>query len=183
MNQPPYYVVDEVGVAVAATAAALELDILYMFGTINEANQTLDQRGKVINLAEVSKNFVLLPEPFTLNTIGWGWFGEARINLIIGTTSDPNYKAVKRMADKYKPTLTPIHIELLNQLGKSKAFDNHWPDRMRCESINAYHYDTDKQKNVFSKVIDAVIIRNLELKVNNNKNCSRPMVLAGERPV
>ena len=177
MNRPPYYVVDEIGFAVVATAAALGIDIFYMYGTINEANQTLDQRGKVINLADISKNFVLLPEPFTSTNIGWGWFEQARLNLIIGTSTDPTIKAKSRMTDKYKPTLIPIKDELLNQLGKSKAFDNHFPDRMKFDSINAYYYDTEKQKVVFNKAIDAVIIRNLELKVNNNKNCVRPTLL------
>lgn len=177
MNTPPYIIVEEIAIAVAATKTALALDNLnYMYGYINEVNQTIEQDSKTVEFAALTFPCVLVKLPFSIVNFKWGWFGKTSgLDIIIMTGSTQQLKAQQRTDQKFKPTLIPIEIELLKQLGKLKAFDNHWPDRMPYTSIDNYFWGTDgKQKSALTSIVDSIVIRDLELKVNNNPNCLVP---------
>lgn len=178
MNQPPYIIEEEIGAAVEATRVSLALDNLnYIFGYFNEVNQTIEQNSKVVDLAKLIYPCVILKLNFTLDHSQWGWFGFTRgLDIIIMTDTKVDYIAKQRLDINFKPTLIPIELELLKQIGKRKAFDNHWPDRMKYQSISGYFWGNE-QKAVLTDTVDSKIIRGLELKVNNNPNCLVPTLI------
>lgn len=180
MNKPPYKVVTEIGLAVEATKIALGLPSLnYQYGYLNEVDKTLMQDNKVVEIRALSFPLVVVKQPFDVVSIGRGWYGKTKgLDIIICTNTEVGLKAKQRQEEKFIPMLDPIMEELLKQLGYSPAFDNWYPQRMQVRSTDLYFWgDQPGVKSVMTDILDAKIIRDLELKVNNNKNCSVPGVL------
>lgn len=110
-----------------------------------------------------------------------GFFGEQEINMaIIRSCKDPNQTASQRDEFNFMPVLTPIYLELLEQIAlRGDLFSVQSPETI----IHKYtpHYYWGKQGlfgnegNIFNDWVDAIEINNMRLKININY-CPKPAV-------
>lgn len=179
MNKPPYIVEHEIGEAVAATKTALALPVLnYQYGYIQEIDATLATNAKTKEQAEKSFPIVILKAGYRVVKGKFGYYGVTNgLDIIVATNTKAEYKAAKRIDEKFSPVLIPIAEELLYQIGRRLAFGNAYPYRMPHGTINAYFFGNQKEAAV-SDILDAIIIPGIELNVKNNPNCTEP-TLAG----
>lgn len=95
--------------------------------------------------------------------------------LVIAWASSHNYESAQRELHSFVPVLRPIYKALMRQIERSKRF---WIyDRRKDMSHEHYERkywgtkEDGEAKNVFTDYVDAIEIRNLEIKLTPD-NCS-----------
>lgn len=109
-----------------------------------------------------------------------GLYGEQEINMaIIRMCKDPNQTADERDQFNFIPILTPIYLELLNQIGLSPVFSLQSSETIPHKMTNRYYWGRSglwgNEKNIFNDWVDAIEINNMRLKINSNY-CPKPAV-------
>lgn len=182
MNNPEYILVDVFGTkdnkdqltggVLHQVKVALNLSVLnYQYGYITELNETLAQWNKNPDFAPLKFPLVWLAQPFTINRTNDGYYGsveDLRIFIIYGTTKD--LKAYQRMDQNFKTVIYPIYRELVNQLENHPAIVRELAGRKH--KFTDRYYWGEQQQSVLNDVVDCSEIRNLQLKIHNNQNCS-----------
>lgn len=110
------------------------------------------------------------------------YYGEQTVNMaIIRTCKDPNQTADQRDQFNFIPVLTPIYMELLNQISlRGDLFQFTLPGRMIPHKyVNRYYWGKielfGNKGNIFNDWVDAIEINNMKLKININY-CPKPVV-------
>ena len=171
MNTPPYILVDEFAAIVTATKVALGLpNINYMYGYLSEVRENLAQATTAGgNFATTKFPLVWLVQPFTIERGENGMFGDTRVNVLIITGSDINWKAKQRMDNNYKPIIYPIYEELLNQINiASDVFEG---VTIREHSFTDRYYWGGGDK-VIDDIFDCSEISGLTLRIQDKQNCT-----------
>jgi hypothetical protein len=97
---------------------------------------------------------------------------EVSLNLVLCTDTDPKYKSSERYEATFKPTLYPLYNLLLNKIETCGFFERNFDLIPHVKIDRVYYGSEGNNKNIFNDYIDAIEIKNLELKILNNfKNC------------
>lgn len=102
------------------------------------------------------------------------FYGEQSINMaIIRACKDPNQTAAERDEFNFIPVLTPIYVELLNQIRlRGDLFTGVSQGLIPHRYTNRYYWGKTglfgNDGNIFNDWFDAVEINNLKLKINTN---------------
>lgn len=182
MNNPEYILVDVFGTKDAndqltggilyQVKEALALPVLnYQYGYVTELNETLNQWNVDPDYAPLKFPLVWLAQPFVINRTNNGYYGtveDLKIFILHGTT--PDLKAYQRMDANFKTVIYPIYRELINQLENHPAIVRQLGVRSH-RFIDRYYWG-EAQQSVLNDVVDCSEIRNLQLQIHNNQNCS-----------
>ena len=137
--------------------------------TLFQADQSGDERFNKYPLAHLVQDMVI-------NRGGdAGVYGTAIINLIFAHQTQQAFKTGERDEKVFKPVLWPIYYQFLEQLKKSTwifqtdATTGEFPHTV---IKHAFWGDRKLQgsKNILNDYVDAIEIRNLQLKINYS-NC------------
>jgi len=111
-----------------------------------------------------------------------GIYGEATIHMaIIRDCLDPNQTAAERDVTNFEPVLTPIYLELMEQISlRRDLFQLTAREMIRHESIYRYYWGKQglwgNNKNIFNDWVDCIEIKDLKLKINSNY-CPKPAII------
>jgi len=109
------------------------------------------------------------------------FYGEATVHMaIIRTCNDPNQTADQRDQTNFIPVLTPIYMELFNQIAyRGDLFTISNPESIPHTYTNRYYWGKSglwgNEGNIFNDWVDCIEIENLKLKINSNY-CPKPAV-------
>lgn len=175
MNNPPYIVVDEMAIVVAAVKAALALpELNYQYGYITELKQTLKQYSETNEFKVKKFPLIWVRQPFRIVRTPQRphVYGDIEnLAVFIINETDVNWKAEERMANNFKPVIYPIYRELINQINLHPAF--HFDGYiLPLEEIDRYWWGEETDDAVLDDIVDCMQLENLGLSLNNNENCS-----------
>jgi hypothetical protein len=175
INEPEYFLRDEMATIVAAVKVALGLPNLHFeFDAIEKVNATLQAWSKQ-EVDRVKKfPLVWLPHPYTIHR-GLpdrpDLFGELQNGmLIIANASKVDIKGAERDTNNFKTIIYPIYREILKQLYLSTVFETGSIEQIEHNFTDRFYWGED-QKQVFDDVVDCSIVSDLKLKIYNNYNC------------
>lgn len=172
MNDPEFYMVDEIGTLVADAGTNLGIAINYQYGYLMELQNTLKEYSKTIEYSSKKYPLVWLVQPFTINRQDGGYYGDATIRMFIIQESEAGLKARERMEQKFKPVIYPIYRELINQfLNATNIFYGLMGGNLPHNVTDRYYWGEDQQ-NIINDVFDCMEISNMKLKISNKQNCS-----------
>lgn len=95
------------------------------------------------------------------------------VNIIIANKTKPSYVAADRKIENFEPILHPLYERLITELSRSKLLNN--SDSIpfiKHVATDRYFWGTElnsNSKNVFNDFLDAVDIRELNIKLQNIK--------------
>jgi hypothetical protein len=168
------YITDIVGEVVTATATALSNSIHYEFGDMNEVVMLLSKMSLYKQSAEKKYPLVAMFTDIPENR-GRATHIQSEItipSIIIATFTSQKYTAKERMEKSIKPILQPIYDELLKQFKLHQAVDVAAANLIVHQKINRLSWGQSalfQENNAGTDFIDAIEIRNLELKVKTKK--------------
>jgi hypothetical protein len=132
---------------------------------------TLAQYSQTIEFANQKYPRVILILDYPEDHTNIGYIG-VRLQLLIVTNSDPTYKADKRYALNFVPTLYPIYDKLIKAIKSSPYIDNMVVEH---EKIDRYALSSALNESILSDGrpllndnLDGIEIRNLNIKFINN---------------
>lgn len=110
-----------------------------------------------------------------------GLYGEQEINMaIIRACKNPNQTAKERDEFNFIPVLTPIYLELMEQIAlRGDLFKVQSAEQIPHRVTNRYYWGKDglwgNDANIFNDWVDAIEINNMRLKINLDY-CPKPAV-------
>lgn len=135
-------------------------EIKMMYGTKTEI------RGR-LKMKSVDK-YPLVAMRLPLNERNEKGLTDYRLNLVIAAYSTVDRLAENRYNEVISPVIRPIYDKLLTAIPASGKFHQLGP--LRFNRVDRLYYSDEKkeQQNVFTDVVDAIEIIDLELKILNN---------------
>jgi hypothetical protein len=185
MNNPPYNVVDELKLVVDAVNVSMTsflatnglTQISYNADTIEKLKESLILLSKNQGSSQLKFPLIYVQRPFKLKTLNFGWYAAlSDLSIYIIHSTNKQFTWEQRQIEIYQKILYPIYKEFMQLLARSKAFDGTVPYLVTCESADIYYWGED-QKNVLNDIVDIMLIRNPDIKVNNNPNCVVPSLV------
>jgi hypothetical protein len=172
MNNPEFYMVDEIGTLIADAGTNLGIAINYQYGYLMELQNTLKEYSKTVEYSSKKYPLVWLVQPFSINRKDVTYYGDTTLRLFIIQESEKGLKASERMAQTFKPVIYPIYRELLKQITNNGVlFDGLMGDHVPHTVTDRYYWGEDQQ-NIINDVFDCLEISNMRLKISNKQNCS-----------
>lgn len=110
-----------------------------------------------------------------------GIYGEQSINIaIIRACKDPNQTAEERDEFNFIPVLTPIYMELMEQISlRGDLFKIQSVEQIEHKMTNRYYWGKKglfgNEGNIFNDWVDAIEINNMKLTINLDY-CPKPAV-------
>lgn len=149
--------------------------VSYSFGTIDELNENLAQKGKTQagKLIKYPLVFLLvdIKEP-----VGYvGDYADLKLRLAIINQTSKTFKAKERLDNNFKPIIMPIYFELLNQisLAGNIFIGASTPDNLKHTAIRRYYWGRESSAgntaNKINDYVDGLEIDNLELRYYLNR--------------
>ena len=141
----------------------------YLYGTFKYISSYLNQQDKV-PVSKVKKYpLIALFMPFTESN-GDNMFVRSEASLTIGfiTSSNDDYTNPDRYTNSFS-ILYPLYELFLQKLIASKRFDDIDTWLIPHDKTDLLNWSSSN-KNIINDKIDAIEIKNLELKLNNNTN-------------
>ena len=183
-------VVAEVGKSVIITKTSAggttkEVDgvgINYIFGSAQYIKDVLDVRSKGVGSNMPLKFPLIALQTPNVQTVDSGDYQyRTKINLIIACSSKKEWSNEKRMETSFKRILLPIYEKLVDVLLHDSRFEWNYGELEYVPHTMSKNFDygrygamTPSGQEV-SEPIDAIDVRSLEIKVNN-QNCIREYV-------
>jgi len=171
-------VVDIIKNIVSATSLAMYGNapgatvINYMHGHPREITESLQEMTKNPTASAGKYPVIALFQDFDENVDGD--FVRLKLNMIIGTLTDPKYKAAERYTVNFTPTLYPIYELLLNKLSRSGYFAEASERDVKHTKIDRLYWGRNglygNEGNIFNDYIDCIELRDLKLNLKL-KNC------------
>jgi hypothetical protein len=164
------------------TEAVAGVPISYLFGSAQYIKDMLDVRskGKGSNM-QLKFPLIALQTPNVQTVDSGNYQYRTKINLIIACSSKKEWSNEKRMETSFKRVLLPIYEKLIEVLLHDRRFDWNYGDLEYVPHTMSKNFDygrygamTPSGQEV-SEPIDAIDVRSLEIKVNN-QNCIREYV-------
>lgn len=161
-----------------ATDVVDGVSINYIYGSAQYVKDILDVRGKGKQGMPVKLPLIALQTPNVVTIDSADYQYKTKINLVIACSSRKDWSNEKRMETSFKRVLLPIYEKLIDVLLSDPRFD--WgyggldfvPHTMSKNfDYGRYGALTPSGQEV-SEPIDAIDIRSLEIKVNN-QSCLR----------
>lgn len=149
------------------------VDVNYIYGSAQYVKDMLDVRSKGANAMPVKFPLIALQTPNVVTVDSGDYQYKTKINLIIACSSRTEWSNEKRMETSFKRVLLPIYETLIDVLLADPRFDwgyggiEYVPHTMSKNfDYGRYGAITPNGEQV-SEPIDAIDIRSLEIKVNN----------------
>ena len=182
MNTPGFVFVDVFAEVVAEVLASLQLEegaevwpvLNYQYGYIKELNQKLVNWNTAPETSNLRFPLVYVAQPFQINKGLDNNFGVTQdLRVFVMNSSNKDWTAEERMVNNFKPILYKIYHQLLIEIDLHTAFVTQHDKLIRHGLIDRYYWG-EQQKQVLDDVVDCLELRNLQLTVDNNYNCSKP---------
>ena len=99
---------------------------------------------------------------------------EFEVTLFIVTITDPLYTSKQRSELNFKPVLTPVYNEFINQIVRSGYFDEHTELQVRKahKKINHLFWGNSgvmgNEANIFGDAVDCIEVKGLKLTANSS---------------
>lgn len=151
--------------------------INYTFGNAQYVKDKLDELSKSQSGTELKYPMIVLFCPFNEKRNDPDYYSKANVNVLIACSSRKDWSNEERLTTSFKNILRPIYKRLLDVLRDDSRLDFGYNENIKHEYSENYSYGrygayTDKGDEV-SEPIDAINIRNLELKINKPIICNR----------
>ena len=165
-----------------STDEAKGVDINYIFGSAQYIKDMLDVRSKGVGSNMPLKFPLIALQTPNVQTVDSGDYQyRTKINLIIACSSKKEWSNEKRMETSFKRILLPIYEKLIEVLLRDRRFEWNYGGLEYVPHTMSKNFDygrygamTPSGQEV-SEPIDAIDVRSLEIKVNN-QNCVRVYV-------
>ena len=144
------------------------LQLNYLYGSAKEIQQMLVEASKEPAIREHKYPLLILFTPVDIDVdSGLGIDYQTVLNLVIVTDTEKTYHTHERIENVYKPVLWPLYESLMNHIRLSGLFDIDSSGRIPHTETDRFFYSPlpAHDQNVFSAVLDAVEITDLELSV------------------
>ena len=183
-------VVDAVGQSVTiimtkgdgSTVTKVGVHINYLYGSAQYIKDMLDVRSKGVGSNMPLKFPLIALQTPNVQTIDSGDYQyRTKINLIIACSSKKEWSNEKRMETSFDRVLLPIYEKLVEVLLHDPRFDWGYGSAVYVPHTMSKNFDYGRYGAVtpsgqeVSEPIDAIDVRSLEIKVNN-QNCVREYV-------
>lgn len=166
----PVHISDHIASVVSRVAAELEQTVYYMFGHPLEVVGRLQQmsdspvhKNQKFPLVALFTDIPVTKKP--------GFYGTARLQMIIACLTQPTYTADQRLELSFKAILQPIKVELIKQLSLYPQFTR--PDELIYTEIERYYWGRQglygNQANIFNDHIDCIELQNIEVTIKVKK--------------
>ncbi len=180
----PIPVVQMMGNIVTAVQAAIltqlqgaNSDIVainYLFGHPLELIATLQEKQKSptskMNIYPLVMLFTDIPEHW--GNPG-GYYADVTLQMVIAYSSKPDLKAADRLTKNFLPILLPIYQELMKQIVASGYFVTQNQKGLKHIKLDRYYWGKTglygNTANQFNDFLDAIEIKDLQLKLTNQK--------------
>jgi hypothetical protein len=166
----------EVGEVVSRVQAALALpQLVYLWGHPLEIVNTLQEYTK--NSVKEVQKFPLVALytdiPVRKHSPADGFFGLARLHIIIANLTKREYKAPERLTLNFQPILQPIKEELVKQIDRHGQWTR--LGELQYEEIERYYWGKQglygNDGNIFNDYIDCIELRDIQINIYNKKPC------------
>lgn len=171
MSQP-VYIVDEIAAVVdqvntALTAASFgHLPVYYMYGHPKEISGRLQEMSNSPTEGHKKFPLVILFTDITIEHDTPGFYGAARLRMLVANITQPGYISDERTALNFKPVIHPIKDELIKQISLHRQFT--YEEELRYSETDMYYYGSQiNDKNVFNDYIDATELRDIRINIKN----------------
>ena len=154
------------------------VDVNYIYGSAQYVKDMLDVRSKGANAMPVKFPLIALQTPNVVTVDSGDYQYKTKLNLIIACSSKKDWSNEKRMETSFKRILLPIYEKLIEVLLTDPRFDWGYGGLEYVPHTMSKNFDYGRYGAVtpsgqeVSEPIDAIDIRSLEIKVNN-QTCSR----------
>lgn len=156
---------DAIGDIVARTSGVTN----YIYGSPAEIQQRLINWGKSVTMKDSKYPCVILFTPIEQlkEQDARNSYAEVSLDIVIVTGTEKTYSTPDRMVNSYATTLHPIYESFIEQIRLSRFFDIDSSGRIPHKTTDLFYYSPTpaNEQNVFSAILDAVEISNLELKL------------------
>jgi hypothetical protein len=115
-------IVEEMGLVVAKAAAKLNISIYYMYGHQVEVTSRLQQLTESPVHKDKKFPLVVLFTDIFVNRSLTGFYGTAKLQMVVANLTSPDYTAPQRLESNFKPVLQPIKDELIRQIQRHPQF-------------------------------------------------------------
>lgn len=173
------YIVDIMSAVVDLVRAAYDVDNLepfFMYGHPTEIRNTLLEKEKNSTLKFQKYPLIALYQDFEERR-GENMVIDATVslNMLIATTTKPEYKSADRYIATFKTVLYPIYNILMEKLVSSGYFRNLSCGLVSHTKIDRVYWGKKglygNEGNQFTDFIDAIEIQNLDLEILTKKQC------------
>ncbi len=142
----------------------------YLYGSAREVQQTLVEWSKDPQMKEKKYPCLIM---FTPIAVERELYTTTTVTIILVKDTEKNYKTHERITNVYEPYLWPIYELFMHFLRLSINFDIDSSGRVPQTTTDIFFYSPTPahEQNVFSAVLDAIEIADLELTLVD-KGCS-----------
>lgn len=167
----PVYIVEEIGTVVqkvntALTAASFGKTVYYMYGHAKEIVKRLQELSNSITQKGKKFPLIILFTDVPIERNVTGFYGSARLRMLVANITDPNYISEKRTEVNFKPILHPIKEELIKQISLHTRFTAE--AELEFTETDMYYYGSQiNDKNIFNDYIDAIELKNIKVNIKN----------------
>ena len=165
-----------------STESVVGVPINYIFGSAQYIKDMLDVRSKGVGSNLPLKFPLIALQTPNVQTVDSGDYQyRTKINLIIACSSKKEWSNEKRMETSFKRILLPIYERLVEVLKHDRRFEWNYGGLEYVPHTMSKNFDYGRYGAVtpsgqeVSEPIDAIDVRSLEIKVNN-QNCIREYV-------
>jgi hypothetical protein len=165
------FVVEEIQAVIAKvntalTAASFGKTVYYMYGHPLEIVKRLQELSNSTTQKDKKFPLIILFTDITIDRSLIGFYGSARLRMLVANITDPNYISEKRTELNFKPILHPIKEELIKQIGLSTRFTHE--NEVEFKETDMYFYGSQiNNKNIFNDYIDAIELRDIQVNIKN----------------
>lgn len=146
--------------------------LLYIHGFVEEINNSLIELSKNNTTDSQRYPAILLIQPFRIQK-GADYYQLRGGKILIAINTLSKYKAADRYTHNFYPILFPIYNAFLELLVKDSRVAPQDPDQIEHEMIELPFYGVDNggTANIFSDMIDCIMIDNLSIKLKASQTC------------
>ena len=168
------YIVEEMEAIVAKVNTALTeanfgtMPVYYMYGHPKEIAIRLQELSNSPTEGQKKFPLIILFTDITIEKNIIGFYGSARLRMLVANFTQPEYISEQRTELNFKPILHPIKDELINQIDRHSQFT--YEDELKYSETDMYFYGSQiNDKNIFNDYIDAIELK--DIRINIKKKC------------
>lgn len=160
--------------AVTSSRSVDAFQTFFQYGHLAEVTRKLADLESSVNYKDKKYPLIWLVMDFVEKCGDFkdGYCQLPDIQILIATSTEPNLYTKDRITKTFKPRLIPVYREFINQLSSSGFFFDTHEDYVPHERILRPYWGVESASgntaNIFNDYIDAIQIRKLSLKVNEN---------------